>query len=107
VPHVQLDIPLNLEERPRLMRICDSATAFRDYGFAFEEAQRVNIRDELKQMLDDFGTQGLKAAFPVRHGIVEGWLDPLHNYVAIACTRTSGDTERCVLTTSISPSTAN
>jgi hypothetical protein len=104
--HVQIDSPLSLEDWQSFVHDWDFATAFRDYGFAFQEAQPLTITDELKQILDDFGAQGRNAVFAVRHGTVEGfWLDPLHNYVAIVCTKASGDPEDCVLTMSISPST--
>ncbi len=106
--HVQLNTALSLEDWQRLVRDCDSATTFRDHGFAFQGARSLSITEELKQIFEDFGTQGLKAVFAVRHGIVEGfWLDPLHNYMAIVCSQVSGDPEDCVLTMSISPSRAH
>jgi hypothetical protein len=105
--HVQLDTPLSLEDWQSFVHAWESATEFHDYEFAFEGIAPLTITDELKQILEDFGARGRQAVFAVRYATIEAfWLDPLHNYVAIVCTKASGDAEDCVLTMSISPSTA-
>jgi hypothetical protein len=94
--HLQLKNPVTLECWQGWLREADSATTFHDYPRTFRGS--VEITNELQQLLNDFGEQTRKGIFAVRHGIVEGvWLDPYHNYVAIAFRKASGDPEDCVL----------
>jgi hypothetical protein len=65
----------------------------------------VQITDELKNIVDDFGVTSHEAIFAVRNDTIEGvWFDPLHNYIATVFTKASGDAEDCVLINSIAQS---
>ncbi|MGO9267792.1 MAG: hypothetical protein ACLQBA_23375 [Candidatus Binataceae bacterium] len=82
----------------------DSAPEFHDYAFAFLGPQPLNITDELKQILDDFGSQRFTAVFAVRHGMVEAvWFDLFHNYLAIVFSKATGDDDDFVMINSFSP----
>ncbi len=55
--HVQLERPVSLELWQAVLSEMDSAAGFHDHAFAFEGPQPPNITDELKQILDDFGSE--------------------------------------------------
>jgi hypothetical protein len=100
---VQIEKPVSLEVWQEILSAVDSGTTFHDHVSTFQGSQAVNIPDELKKILDHFGTQGLTAVFAVRHGIVEGvWLDPFHNSIATIFSKASGDDDDIVMIDSIS-----
>ena len=90
--HVKVGKPLSLELWQQLLSELDSATTFQDHAFTFEGPQPATITNELKQVVDDFGTQSLSAVFAVSHGMVKSvWLDPFHNYIAVPFSKANGD----------------
>jgi hypothetical protein len=100
--HVQLDSPFSLEDWQKGLYAVDSATTFHTHADTFQGPQKLDITPELKQILDDFGSQSLKGNFAVRHGMVEGvWLDEFHNYIATAFSKATGDEDDFVMINSI------
>jgi hypothetical protein len=102
--HTQLERPVSLETWKTFLSEVDSATVFHDHASAFEGSQPLNITDELKQILDDFGPQQFTAVFAVGHGMVESvWFDPFHHYFAIVFSKATGDDDDFVMINSFSP----
>lgn len=71
--------PYTLKEWQESILRRESATTFHDHHFTFSHAFR--IAPVLKEMLDGFGNQGLKAVFAIRNGTVEGiWFDDFNEF---------------------------
>jgi hypothetical protein len=91
-PPVQLEQSVSLNVWQQILSAVGSGTTFHDHVSTFQGSQPVNITDELKRILDHFGTDGLTAMFAIWNGIVEGvWLDPFHNYIATVLSKARGD----------------
>jgi hypothetical protein len=97
---IQLDRPLELADWQAMFRAMDGdATTFHAHATAFAGN---DITEELQCVLAHFGDRCARAVYAVRNGTIEAvWIDAHHNYVAIVCTKASGDPEDCVLIQSI------
>ena len=106
--HVRVENPISSEKWQKFMLGVEPEITFHNHVSAFQGPQRVNIADKLKQILDDFGAQGLTAVFAVRHGMVEGlWIDPNHNYLATVFSKATGDDDDFVMINSLSGRSAD
>jgi hypothetical protein len=100
--HVTLTKPVSLETWQTVLQGVDPDTTFHDYPTVFDGPQPCAIAARLKEILDEFGMQGATAVFAVRGQDITGfWVDSLHNYVAIAFKKATGDEFDGVLVNSV------
>jgi len=104
IQHLELRHPLSLETWRETLLGMDASTFFHTHNAVFNTAHAFGITAELKQIIDDFGERARAATYAVRNRMIEAvWIDPSHNYMAIAFTKASGDPEDTVLTLSLYP----
>jgi hypothetical protein len=96
--HTELQAPVELSEWQAFVRSADPEVAFQDYLTLFEGPARFTITDELNRIVDDFRPASRDAVYAVLgEEIYALWIDPLHNYLAVVCTKASGDPEDATL----------
>ena len=101
--HTELQAPVALSEWQALLRAVDHQVAFQDYRTLFEGPAAVTITGELNQIIEDFEPSSREAVYAVLgNEIYAVWIDPFHNYLAIVCTKASGDPEDATLIMSYS-----
>lgn len=75
-----------------MMRGTFPGATFGGYVGVFEIPQPRRMAPRLREILDEFGEQGRNALFSMAGDVVIGfWVDPFHNYLAIAFKKTTGD----------------
>jgi hypothetical protein len=90
--HVILRNPTTLEPWREIMQGTFPGATFRDYHEVFEITEPCSIAARLREILEEFGQGGRNAVFCVSgHDVAGFWLDPSHNYVAIAFKKATGD----------------
>ena len=96
--HTELRAPVALSEWQAFLRAADRQVAFQDFRTLFEGPTAFTITDELNQIVEDFGPTSRDAVYAVLdEEIYAVWIDPYHNYLAIVCTKASGDPEDATL----------
>ena len=102
MPHVTLRNPTALETWREIIQGSFPGAIFRDYREVFEITESYSIAARLREILEEFGQQGRNAVFCVSgHDVTGFWVDPFHNYVAIAFKKDTGDEFDGVLVNSI------
>ena len=96
--HTELQAPVALSDWQAYLRAVDPAVIFQDYQTLYEGPTRFTVTDELNQIVEDFGSASHEAVYAVLgEEIYAVWIDPFHNYLAVVCTKASGDPEDATL----------